>query len=204
MAAASMQDPEALPCRICKTGTLDHAATHCFCDALGQATKGHNSVRDDLLGITKMADASAEKEPVGLIPSHPLLRPADVLTSATTDGRLSAMDVGICSPDAADAGEDCTDTMRQRKLQDYGPYLCELEAQGITYTPMIWSCYGRPHQATVDSLRAICKRAARRRTDQKWRTLYRRAAGIISVRIWQRAARMAFACLPRESDLLGS
>ena len=193
---------EAVPCRLCKRGTLDHTASHSLCCALGEATKGHNTARDELLNIAKSADASAEKEPVGLIPSHPLLRPADVLTSATSDGRLSAMDVGICSPDSGTAGEDCTESMRQRKLNDYRPHLRVLEAQGIVYTPMVWSCYGRPHRATYDALKTICQRASRRRAHVKWEVLYRRAAAIITVKIWQRAARMSFACWPREGDLM--
>ena len=192
---------EPVPCRLCKRGTLDHTATHCLCCALGEATRGHNKVRDELLSIARSADASAEKEAPGLIPSHPLLRPADVLTSATSDGRLSAMDVGICSPDAGDAGDDCTESMRQRKLGFYAAHSRALEAQGIVYTPMVWSCYGRPHQATFEALKTICKRAARRRENQKWQQLYRRAAAIITVKIWQRAARMTFACWPREGDL---
>lgn len=49
----------------------------------------------------------------GLIPGT-LLRPADVLKGAAGGG-LSALDVGIASPDAAGAGNDPTEAMRLRK-----------------------------------------------------------------------------------------
>ena len=62
-------------------------------------------------------------------------------------GRLSALDVGICLPEAAAAGSDCTESMRLHKLDDYADYLVELEAQNISYIPVTWSAFGRPHPA---------------------------------------------------------
>ena len=91
--------------------------------------------------------------------------------------------------------------MRQRKLNDYSAYLPQLASQGIAYNPMVWSCYGRPHQSTFEALKAICKRASRRWANVKWTVLYRRAANIITIKIWQRLSRMALACWPREGDL---
>ena len=95
---------------------------HASCCATGEATRGHNAVREELHKSAKAADSSAVTEPLGLIPSAPTLRPADVFTSAAISGRLSALDVGICSPEAAAAGDDCTESMRQRKLNDYAAY----------------------------------------------------------------------------------
>ena len=46
-------------------------------------------------------------EPMGLVPSRPTLRPADVLSGAFHNGRLAAVDVGVISPSAAGAGADC-------------------------------------------------------------------------------------------------
>ena len=49
--------------------------------------------------------SAAETEPLGLIPSRPTLRPADVLTGAFHYGRLAAVDIGIiCSAAAAGVG----------------------------------------------------------------------------------------------------
>ena len=56
---------------------------------------GHNAVRNELHAAASMCDPSAELEPLGLITSHPTLRPADVLTSAALPGRLAALDVGV-------------------------------------------------------------------------------------------------------------
>eukprot|EP00973_Karenia_brevis_P063325 8802808-Karenia_brevis.AAC.1 len=57
-------------------------------------------------------DPSAEIEPLGLIPSYPTLRPADVLSSAASR-RPAAYDVGVISTDAQDAGAArCTKHVR--------------------------------------------------------------------------------------------
>ncbi len=139
---------EPTPCRICG-GVLDPSGWHALCCALGEATRGHNAVRDQIHSAARIADPAAEIEPLGLIPFHPLLRPDDIFTSAAAHGRLSALDVGICSPDSVDAGDDCTESMRQRKLGDYSAHLPALESQNITYTPMTWSAYGRPHKVST-------------------------------------------------------
>ena len=114
---------------------------------------------------------------------------------------MSALDVGICSPEAADAGADCTESMRLRKLQDYAPHLSALEWQNIVYTPVTWSCFGRPHSATTAALRNMCRQAARRRGLTNAKVLQRRAEANIAVEIWRRAAKMSFACWPSAGDL---
>ena len=45
-----------------------------------------------------MCDPSAEIEPLGLVPSHPSLRPADVFTSAAVHSRLAALMWGLPVP----------------------------------------------------------------------------------------------------------
>ena len=192
---------EPVPCRLCKDGVLDSGGSHALQCSLAEATRGHNAVKNELLRVAKACDSSAEAEPLGLIPSNPALRPADVFTSAATPGRLSALDVGICSPEAAAAGADCTESMRQRKLHFYAQHLTELEAQNIVYKPLTWSCFGRPHAAVTEVLHYLCKQTARRRGLVRADVLQRRAEAAITVEIWRRAARMTFACWPREAEL---
>ena len=191
---------EPVPCRLCG-GVLDGAGSHALCCATGEATRGHNAVRRQLHGLARSADPAAEEEPLGLIPSHPTLRPADVFTSAASPGRLSALDVGVTSPEATGAGEDCTESMRLRKLNDYGRHLASLERQNIVYQPMVWSAFGRPHVATTKGIRAMARQAARRRGLVSAQLLQRRAEASISVEIWRRAAKMVFACWPRQADM---
>jgi len=191
---------EPVPCRMCGA-VLDSAGSHALCCSLAEATRGHNAVRDQLLKTAKAADVNAEAEPQGLIPSFPTLRPADVLTSAATPGRQSALDVGICSPEAAAAGTDCVESMRLRKLGDYAAHLPALERQNIVYQPMTWSAFGRPHAAVTKALRNMARRAARRRGFERPEVLQRRAEAAITVEIWRRAAKMAFACWPRDAEL---
>ena len=121
----------------CGVSLLDASAAHALCCANGVV--GHNAVRDELHAAACSCDPSAELEPVGLVPSRPLLRPADILTSAVLPGRLAALDVGVASPHAVAAGADCTDSMVRRKLGEHAPYADELRAGGIQYLPVVWS-----------------------------------------------------------------
>jgi len=190
---------EPVPCRLCG-GVLDGAGSHASCCATGEATRGHNAVRKHVHHLARSADPTAEEEPLGLIPSHPTLRPADVFTSAAHPGRLSALDVGVTSPEAIGAGSDCTESMRLRKLGDYGSHLAALERQNILYQPIVWSAYGRPNAATTAVLQAMARQAARRRGLASAKVLQRRAEAAISVEIWRRAARMVFSCWPRHDE----
>ena len=193
---ASLPICRRLPCPRCGTGTLDWACSHALQCATPEATRGHYEVRDHVLTLAHLADPGAEAEAPGLIPSAPLLRPADVLTSAALVGRLAALDVGVCSPEAQGAGEDCCNAMHARKLDDYRGHLAELAAAGITYVPIVWSAYGRAHPEAQAALRALALRAARRRGLRCHRPLLRRAEAAIGVAIWRRAAAMVHACLP--------
>ena len=122
----------------CRCGAaLGPTLTHAHCCALPEATKGHYNVRDAVLPLAHLADSSTAVEAPGLIPSAPALRPTDLLVSAAIPGRLAALDIGIISPDAAHAGDDCCQAMFARKKGDYLLWLSELESQGIVCLPMI-------------------------------------------------------------------
>ena len=61
---------------------------------------------DALHAVAVVGDPAACLEPASLIPSRPGRRPADLLTvAASVDGGCVALDVGIASPHAAEAGE---------------------------------------------------------------------------------------------------
>ena len=109
LGAGGLEDP--VLCGNCQKATLDTSASHALCCARGPSTQGHYKaykVRDQAFELACTADPGAETEPEGLIASHPALRPADILTSAATSGRLAALDVGIVAPGASGSGSDCT------------------------------------------------------------------------------------------------
>eukprot|EP00969_Alexandrium_andersonii_P057979 2554679-Alexandrium_andersonii.AAC.1 len=95
---------------------------HALCCARGPSTVGHNDVRDLVHGLAKPADPAAEVEASGLLRAAPGKRPADVLTSAASDGALTAWDVGTASPDAALTGADCLEPMRRRKVAAHAQF----------------------------------------------------------------------------------
>ena len=128
----------------------------------GLTTTGHNRVRDTIAMGLAVAGAGTVTEPLGLVPSAPNLRPADILTRASpVDGFLSC-DVGIALPEASGAGLDCVESMRVRKLEHCGErVLMEFEEQNVRYTPLILSCYGRRSTVLTSLLRAAAQQAAR-------------------------------------------
>ena len=148
-----------------------------------------------MLELAHLADPSAEAETLGLVPSHPSLRPADVLTSAALPGRLAALDVGVVSPDAAASGSDCCAYMHDKKMRVYSAHLAEMEANGVTYRPLIWSAMGREHPETSVVLEALARAAARRRGLRDFRQLLWRTRTAIGVMLARRAVRMVRACL---------
>ena len=120
-------------------------------------------MRDVLFKAFSQIEPSTEIEPIGLILSRPLLRPADVLTGASgLTGCLAALDVGICSPNARGAGEDCLQTMLNRKNERMIPFESELDQAGVHYKPIIFSCYGRPHADAIKLISSLARRMARR------------------------------------------
>ena len=183
-------------CPRCGREDMDVNATHALCCALPEATRGHNCVRDAVLQLSHLADPCARTEVLNLIPSHPALRPADILTSAAYPGRLAALDIGISSPDSSGAGDDCCEAMRAKKVRDYADHLEELEENGIKYQPLTFSCYGRAHLEADSVLLGLAVRAARYRGLRDYRPILKRARRCISVQIWKRAASQVLACLP--------
>ena len=184
-----------LPCRACK-GVLGPTGSHALCCAPGESTKGHNDVRDALFDLARLADATAEKEVLGLLETAPGLRPADVLTTAVSPGLTSALDVGIAAPHAVHAGEDCTESMRVRKRATYARFLPALQAEGVEYRPLVWSCWGREHPDTTAALTQLARQAARRRGLPDHKQLLRKARSQICAAIARRAAGMLQACMP--------
>ena len=183
-------------CPRCGRDELDISCAHALCCALPEATRGNNNVRDVVLQLAHLADPCARPEVLNLIPSNPMLRPADILTSAAFPGCLAALDIGISSPDSSGAGDDCCETMRAKKCSDYEQYFGELEQGGIKYQPLIFSAYGRAHLETDSVLLSLAVRAARRRGLRDHRPILKRARRSIGVQIWKRAASMVLACLP--------
>jgi hypothetical protein len=185
----------ALPCRACKK-SLDAGGKHALCCAPGESTRGHNDVRDAVFDLVRLADATAEKEVLGLLETAPGLRPADILTTAVSPGLTSALDVGIAAPHARNAGVDCTEAMRLRKRAAYARHLPALQAEGIEYRPLVWSCWGREHPDTTAALTQLARQAARRRGFPEHAALLRRARAQIGAAIARRAAGMLRACMP--------
>ena len=60
---------------------------------------------------------------MGLVGSKPDLRPADILTRSALPNSRVALDVGIKSPEATGAGEDCAQAMVEEKLEYYADIL---------------------------------------------------------------------------------
>ena len=181
-------------CAICG-GLMDTKGLHALRCAPGESTRGHNCVRDQLLGLASLGDATAAVEPRGLIPSRPGLRPADILSTAAF-ARPAALDVSVACPDSAGAGTDCCSALAQRKLDKYADYLGELQTEGIAYMPIVWSCWGRPHEDAAAAVRSMAAAAARRRGDLQPDALQARTNAMVGLQLARRAARMVGACLP--------
>ena len=96
--------------------------------------------------------------------------------------------------EARRAGADCTETMRLRKRGVYQRHLPALEAEGIEYRPLVWSCWGREHPDTTAALVALARQAARRRGDCPVQLL-RRARAQVGAALSHRSAAMLAACL---------
>lgn len=188
---------EPLPCQSCGRAVLDPAASHALCCAPGPCTQGHKDVRDTFLDYTRLADATAEPEVLGLIASAPGLRPADVLTSALAMGLDTALDVGVASPEASGAGKDCAESMRKRKHRTYAAFEAELDEARVMYKPLVWSCFGREHAETTAVLTTLARRAARRQGLSDHGPLLAKARAAIGVALARRCARMVHACLRR-------
>ena len=142
--------------------------------------------------VAAACDPASEIEAPNLIPNT-RLRPADILTGALGHGS-HALDVGICSPDAVGAGDDCVDTMYRGRAAPYEPHLDTLVRQHITYQPLIWSSYGRPHSQTTSILRTLTTRLTRRRGGHGGEWRYQRIRATIGVELMRRAVACVRSC----------
>ena len=145
----------------CCGGAMDQRALHSLRCAPGESTRGHTGVCHVVHGLASLAESASSSEPRGLVPSRPALRPADVLTSAAFSV-LAALDVCITSPDGEGAGADACVSAAARKREHYSAVLEELEDEGVTYKPLVWTCWGRPSPDAQAALRALASVAARR------------------------------------------
>ena len=141
-------------------------------------------------------EPTAEKETFGLLDAAPGSRPADILTSAVSPGLVSALDIGVAAVESQQAGEDCTEAMRRRKRATYAKHLPALEAEGVEYRPLTWSCWGREHPDTTAALTALARRAARRRGLPSHAALLQRTRAQVGAALARRLAAMLRACLP--------
>ena len=112
---------------------------------------------------------------------------------------MAAVDVGITSPDSSNAGADCVEAMWRAKRAHYATHEDEMRAAGVSYLPVVLSCFGRWHAESAAALERVAVQAARRLGIACHRPLLRRARAAIGVAVWRRAAAMARACLPRPS-----
>ena len=127
-------------CPRCVVKTSDVYGLHGLLCARGESTKGHYRVRDCARELTHLVDSSVVTEIRSRFPSHPNVRPADLFTYAALPGRMAALDVGICCPDACGAGLDFCDSMYAAKVAKYSLLL---DAQDdFVYRPLVlilWS-----------------------------------------------------------------
>ena len=87
--------------------------------------------------------------------------------------------------------------MRVRKRARYAQYLPALEAEGIEYKPIVWTCWGREHPDTTAVLTALARRAARRRGTFSHKELLRSTRARVGAALARRMAGMLRSCLPR-------
>ena len=107
--------PDTATCGLWCNAVLEPLGAHPACCATGEATRGHNRVRNIVHQFSLIADASAEREPLGLVLELPMLHPADILISAALDGCTAALDVGITASGASETDADPAETMHNKK-----------------------------------------------------------------------------------------
>ena len=90
----------------------------------------------------------------------------------------------------------------QAKHQYYGPHLDSLLRQNISYCPVVWSAYGRPHPDTLAVLRSLSKSIARKRNVTSAEVVFHRLHSSITLEIWRRTARQVRACWPTTAPLV--
>ena len=106
-------------CGYCGERCMDSNGYHSLCCALGESTRGHNCVCNLHASFCGQADPGTAIEVPGLCPRAPSLRPADILTGDGHPTRNTAIDIGIQTPHAADAGPDPLQEIRKEKYDKY-------------------------------------------------------------------------------------
>ena len=81
---------------------------------------------------------------------------------AESPSETLAVDVMVKCPNAAGAGLDCTESGKQEKISYYGQAVSELEDQGISYAPAVFSSFGRRHPDVTKMIHQAAVRVARR------------------------------------------
>ena len=188
---------EPLRCRACR-GRLDTHGLHSLGCAPGESTRGHNDVRDCVFDLARLADATAEKEVLGLLETAPGLRPADVLSTAVSPGLTSCLDIGIAAPHARHVtpDEDCTEAMRLKKRAVYSRHAAAMRDEGLEYKPLIWSCWGRERPDTTAVLQQLARQVARRKGHSQPKGLLAQTRARVGAALARRAAAMLRACMP--------
>ena len=103
----------------------------------------------------------------------------------------------IASPDGWGAGPDACVSAAARKTYRYSNVIDELDAEGVAYKPLVWTCWGRPSPDAQAALRTLAFVAARRLGLADPRGLERRARALATAALWRRAAAMVTVCLRR-------
>ena len=188
---------EPVICTRCGNSILERTAAHALCCAAPEGTRGHYEVRGKVFHLVQLSDAGAVTEAPELIHSAPALRPADILTTAAIPGCQAALDIGVCSPDASGAGQDCCETMWRKKRERYSEHFEEMAERNLRYVPLVLSCYGRLHPEAQVTMERLAVQAARKQGGSNHRALLRRAAAAVGVAVVSRAVAMTRACLPK-------
>ena len=186
--------PSSFLCAECGA-IADARGVHCECCAKAERTKGHYLAVRACMSYVLQADPAAQTEVQGLSEAQPDARPADFFTNAAVPNRDAAVDISIVSPEAGHAGADCVQTAFQKKRKKYKESIAEWEGTNITFQPMIWSHWGRPHHNTVMMMQHISSVIARR-TGVQSKTVASRWAIEMGATLALRRARMARRILP--------
>ena len=158
-------------------------------------------MRDALHVVASAGDPSACLEPSGLLPSRPARRPADLLTHAAGwTGGCAALDVGVASPWATEAGDDACASMVRRKLRQSAPWAAEAREAGLDYVPVVFSALGRPHEEASAVMGRLARRAARRHGLGCPAVTLRRLRCRVGVEVMRRAVAVFRSCLPGGCD----
>ena len=135
--------PDTASCGLCGNAVLEPSGAHPACCATGEATRGHNHVRNIVHEFSLIADASAEREPLGLV--FLMLRPADILTSAALDGCTATQDIGTTASEHSLCPHRM-DVLRATPRSGQGGLAAHRSPNGAA--PRGWVCPGR---ATADA-----------------------------------------------------